>query len=237
MPSILRTSSAFGSNKIALVSQGLSEESSGLVTVNVAYAATEDNNDYWSSRFTLDSQPPIFPDIVTKANLQQGALHLGARSASKQNGIVEINATYYGALRSALAATNKKTSITQLSASTQILFNGFEFYIRANFKSQVWDYEIATIGASAYSPRGPSISGLFIGFTSIDYTIINRITFGGTPSSTTSTNSTMTLEEAAFSGLLSSGSLVLSREQSQEVYAPSVSVSTTRYTIAVQGGR
>ena len=217
MPSILRQSSSFSTNRIVLSTQGMSEEPSGLVTVNVGYTTSDDYNDYWSSRFALNSTPPVAPDIVSIANLQSGSLYMAGRSVTKANGIVEINATYHGALRSALSAKNKRTALTTQSVDVKTESGQT---LRATFRANIIEYVVALSENSTYSVQTPALRDLFLGFTSLQLT--------GT--------GTLSLQFAAniFSQLQAFGILSVVKEESSEIYNPSISVSTTRFSIATQ---
>jgi len=217
MPSLIRQSSSFATNRIALTTQGLSEEPSGLVTVNVGYTTSDENNDYWTSRFSLNSNPPITPDIVSASNLQSGALYMAGRSVSKANGLVEISATYHGALRSALSARNKRKALTTQTVDVKTESGQT---LRATFRANVIEYVVAVAENSTYSVQTPALRDLFLGFTSLQLTGIGTLS--------------LQFSSSIFSILQSLGILSVVKEESSEIYTPSIAVSTTRFSIATQ---
>jgi hypothetical protein len=236
MPSILRKSSAFTSQRIALVSQGLSIEPTGLVTVSVTYQAAESDNDYWAGKFVLDSQPPIWPDVVTQPNLQSGSLFMGQVSTSKSNGLVEINATYFGALRSALSGKNKTTALQTQSGTVAAEINLNNYINRATFRSQIIEYKIACIGTT-YTVPEPTKQSLLIAFQSITAQFISNVWFGGAAGTSTSMSYAEYLALVAnrvtpAQAFLNAPAVTVLKEESSEYMTPTVTVNSTRFSLA-----
>jgi hypothetical protein len=218
MASILRQSSSFASNRIALVSQGASEDASGLVTVNAEYCTSAANNDYWASRFALNSVPPISPDIIDGGNLQRGSLYMGARSLSKENGLVNITATYYGALQSALTAKNKRTAMTTQTLDCKA-FTATQ-NLRCTFRSNIIEYVVAVCENAQYAVTAPTIRDLFAGFISL------QLTGSGSLS--------LSFTNQILADLIANQLITIYKEESSESLTPSVSVKTTRFSLATQ---
>jgi hypothetical protein len=98
MPAILHLSSSFAAQKIALVSQSVAEQNTGLVNVSVEYVTTREYAPFLEDKFRIDSPPPIWPSSVQRANLLQKSLFFVTRSVRQENGFVYISAQYAGAL-------------------------------------------------------------------------------------------------------------------------------------------
>lgn len=99
MPSTVYTSPSLNARGLALVSQSVQEQISGLVNVSVEYVTTATRRDLVASMFYLDAPPPIFPDCVNRFELQNRALYMVTRNITQANGLVTINAEYAGGLR------------------------------------------------------------------------------------------------------------------------------------------
>jgi len=211
MPSILRQSSSFSGNKIALVSQGIVEEPSGLVRATVDYATSSANNDYWSNKFQLDSRPPIFPNILNKASLQRRSLYLGGRTVTKENGLVNINATYFGALQSARSGKNNQET-TQIQTLQWKLGNT---PATSTFKSKILTYVTAVTPGTELRFDEPRVVDLYVSL------LFTR--FYGLVAETST--------QAIARSMLLSGYLRVEKEETNEVLTPSLSVRTTRYSL------
>jgi hypothetical protein len=214
MPSLVQQSTGFRASKIALVSQGMTEDRAGLVTVTAVYTCTASNNDYWSSIFKLDSRPPVWPTLANASQLQQSGLFMGERSLRKANGIVEISATYYGALQSALSAKHKtittETRTVDFVATTQTATSTTRLQFRANN----YEYLAAVVNNARYNPPTPTVRQLIVA-------LLSSQTIGATRLLTDPSRL-----------LLGISSVV--REEFNSVYTPSVSVVGTRFTLATQ---
>ena len=222
MSSILRQSSSFSGNKIALVSQNSVEEASGLVTVNVGYVTSAANNDYWSGRFTLDSSPPIYPNIINRGMLQRGGLYMSSRSMSKQNGLVEINATYYGALNSARNGKNKEETTKVQTLQWAITF----VPITSTFRSKVITYSAAITPNLTMRFAEPTKYELYVS------TLFAKV-YGNLALANPGGSATVPVTSQILSlALLNSKYLQVEKEEVNEVLTPSISVRTTRYGLS-----
>jgi len=214
MPSLIRQSSAFASNKLALVAQGLSQDKSGLVTVDVAYVSTQTNNDYWSNIFTINSAPPIWPDIISASSLQNSGLYMGSRSLSKANGLVQISAVYYGALQSALSAKYKVETVEWRTVDFVATSATSTSTTRLGFRCKVIEYLAAVCDNKSYRVPTPSVRSMIVALTS------------------SQTIGSVKLLNNPFDLLYAISSVV--QEGSNNIYTPSISVVGTRFTIATQ---
>lgn len=102
MPSIVYQSSSMALRRLALVSQNVTEQTNGLVEVNVEYAALASARDRVLPLFKTDMPPPIMPDMVNLSALQTQRLYLRNFSNVQANGTMLISASYVGANFSAL---------------------------------------------------------------------------------------------------------------------------------------
>jgi hypothetical protein len=97
MPALIHNSSALTSSGIALMSQSLEEQPSGLVRVTVSYAVTQAKSADLASLFYLDAPPPVFPTVVRRDDLQRGSLFLEKHNVVKSFGQWVVQASYVGA--------------------------------------------------------------------------------------------------------------------------------------------
>lgn len=98
MPAILIKSPAFQSRGIALASSSCVEQVNGLVEVQTSYVVDQARQNEIDRLFFVDAQPPIEPSCITKASLLTQRLYMVTRSVSSQNGYLNIEAAYVGAL-------------------------------------------------------------------------------------------------------------------------------------------
>ena len=196
----------------------MTEDRAGLVTVTAVYTCTASNNDYWSSIFKLDSRPPIWPTLASRAQLQQGGLFMGERSLRKANGIVEISATYYGALQSALSTKNKtittETRTVDFVATTTTATKTTTSTTRLQFRANNYEYLAAVVHNARYNPQTPTVKQLIVALLS---------------SQTIGTTKLFTDPSRLLLGISS-----VVREEFNSVYTPSVSVAGTRFTLATK---
>lgn len=99
MPSAVHISASLAARKIALVSQSVQEQLTGLVNVSLEYVTTAANRDGVAAMFYLDAPPPIFPNCINKFELQNRALYMISRNITQANGLVTISAEYAGGLK------------------------------------------------------------------------------------------------------------------------------------------
>jgi hypothetical protein len=99
MPSIVYQSPGMSSRRLALVSQSVQEQLTGLVNVSLEYVTTADSRDRVAATFYLDAPPPIWPDSVNQFELQNRALYMVSRNITQANGLVTISAEYAGGLK------------------------------------------------------------------------------------------------------------------------------------------
>lgn len=102
MPSTVHRSAAMTAQRLALVSQNVTEQNNGLVEVDVQYTAAATDRSRVLPLFKTDEPPPIAPDIVDLDALQTRRLYLRHFSAEKSRGLIHINASYVGANFTAL---------------------------------------------------------------------------------------------------------------------------------------
>jgi hypothetical protein len=99
MPSLIHASSRLtGSPGVALISQSVSEQVNGLVTVSCDFVCTAAQSLQIDKLFYPDAPPPIFPSSVNRDYLLARQLFMVERSLSQENGLTYVSATYAGGL-------------------------------------------------------------------------------------------------------------------------------------------
>jgi hypothetical protein len=96
MPSIIHQSAAMDLRGLALVSQSVQEQVTGLVNVSVEYVTATPER--VSDLFYTDAPPPIWPTSVDEWALQNRSLYMVSRNMTKANGLTTISAEYAGGL-------------------------------------------------------------------------------------------------------------------------------------------
>ena len=99
MPSIVHTNSALQARAgVALVSQSLSEEVTGLVSVSLEYVCAAAKSSAVDRLFYPDAPPPVWPSSIPRETLLARNLFLSARQVETSNGLARIRATYAGGI-------------------------------------------------------------------------------------------------------------------------------------------
>jgi len=179
MASIVIKSEEFQRTGLVIQSQSVSEESNGLVRVQITYITTTDKRDAISRLFYTDSQPPIFPDCYNKNELQGRNLFLIDRTIMQENGFVTIDAKYAGALNRAL--TKPSILLGRESKSIQFkiryavvgdppveVFDQYEATLTTGVKS----YSLAVVGDAEFVVGAPSFNDLFLGCIFTNKTLV-----------------------------------------------------------------
>jgi hypothetical protein len=179
MPALVHTNSALQGG-FAKVSESVSEQASGLVTVQMQFVCRASNSARLSRLFYSDAPPPIFPDALNAADLITRRLYMVNRSVEQSNGLTYVQAEYAGGF------ANKRTnhlrfvdresarsfqfvsepfSITRVnpdnptsSQTSGNLTNRFAY----SWIPLVHTFEYVEIGnIAAYAPASPSVSELY----------------------------------------------------------------------------
>jgi hypothetical protein len=184
MPAIFHQSPGMAARGLSLIDQSIARQPSGLVNVVVKYAAPAASVDQLLPQFGIDSEPPIFPDIIDPRELQTQRLYLQNFTADKTAGIATINAQYCGALLRGLqtpyqtnqyergAVQMRITSVRETGNFGQGVFTrpGFDRYVFA-YRARIAYYEVATVGLVDFDfdPPGlvnsPDADGLIVGWS------------------------------------------------------------------------
>jgi len=246
MASIVIKSSKFASEKIVLNDQSVTEDSAGLVSVNIKYTTTLSNRDYIASKFYLDSPPPVWPSAVNKYDLQTQNLYLVSRDVSQKAGLVEISAQYVGALNRALTKPNVSLQKESKAISFAAYFGtralswsssvlgvrvdstgpAFDSY-SAQVISGVMEYSIAVAGNSAYVVSEPPKKDLILGasFTSVTlYNPTDSPFFDG-PVYDRNLPPVDIVDKFA--------NFILSSDKSNNFYTPTVSIQKIRFYLTI----
>lgn len=98
MSSVVYQSASMQALRLALVSQSISEEPTGLVTASVGYTTLPEYRNRISPLFVVDNEPPMYPSAISRDELLTNRLYLRDRVIEQSNGLVHISATYVGGL-------------------------------------------------------------------------------------------------------------------------------------------
>jgi hypothetical protein len=101
MPSTIIGSAAWNSTGLVLCQQSAQEQITGLVNVQLTYVCPASKQHALARNFYLDAPPPIFPSVVSRAELLTNNLYMVNRSVQTANGLCTITADYAGGLRRA----------------------------------------------------------------------------------------------------------------------------------------
>jgi len=156
MPSTIIGSASWNATGLVLSQQTAQEQVTGLVNVQLTYVCPASKQHALARSFYLDAPPPIFPSVVTRAELLTNNLYMVTRTVERMNGLCYIRAEYAGGLRRA----------------------GFRGYFQRETlelrkKANAYDY---------YNP-GPSAPINVTGASSI--TLFYFLAFGSSPDGTT----------------------------------------------------
>jgi hypothetical protein len=102
MPSIIHESPGLVQRGVALLSQSVARQPTGLVNVSISYVVAREQEQRVLQNFVVDSQPPIFPDIISRDELQTRQLYMQHFTSSRVNGVMTIQAQYAGGLQRGL---------------------------------------------------------------------------------------------------------------------------------------
>jgi len=210
MASIIHESSELTESGAALIGQSLARQPNGLVDVSLDYVLARDREQGVLAEFTIDSSPPIFPDIIARDELQTRDLYLQNYTAERSGGIMTVRAQYVGALLRGLETpyqTNGyETGLLQIRniayeyAPTPAMISGavpaplfndiYEFTYRARVAYYETAYRPSIDIVTVKSPElisKPGQDGLIVGWN------ISRAEFAGSP-----TNVSFTLAPGYF---------------------------------------
>jgi hypothetical protein len=101
MPSTIIGSASWNATGLVLSAQSAQEQVTGLVNVQVTYVAPVTKQAQASAKFYLDAPPPIWPSVITRAELLTNNLYMVTRTVERMNGLCYIRAEYAGGLRRA----------------------------------------------------------------------------------------------------------------------------------------
>jgi hypothetical protein len=185
MPAIVHTNSALLSG-MAVTSESLSEEASGLVRVRMDYVHRSSKAAQLNKLFYSDAPPPIFPSMISPSDLLERRLYMVQRAVSQENGLTYVQADYAGAF-----ANKRRNHLRYVSREGERrvawiypIFQSFQVFNPApepgffndllpvtfkfqNSYSYTWvpfviTYEYAQInGISAYTPVAPDVTELY----------------------------------------------------------------------------
>jgi hypothetical protein len=187
MPSIFHQSPGMAARGLSLIDQSIARQPNGLVNVTVKYVAPAANVDQLLPQFTIDSAPPIYPDIIDANELQTRRLYLQNFTAEKSAGLATINAQYCGALLRGLQTpyqTNQfeqrvitinnlaflgplRTGLIAGTLTRGDFVDGYEF----TYRSRIAYYEDAIVGDQDFQiplpviVNTPTTDGLIVGWT------------------------------------------------------------------------
>jgi hypothetical protein len=185
MASILHQSPGMAARGLSLIDQSIARQPNGLVNVVVKYVAAAANVDQLLPQFTIDSAPPIDPDIIDRAELQTGRLYMQNFTAEKSAGLATIQAQYCGALLRGLQTPYQTNDFQQRSVvinnlaflgSLQSVGGGvlarqrFSDSYTFSARLRIAYYEVAVVGEQAVEIRPPEIintptqDGLIVGW-------------------------------------------------------------------------
>jgi hypothetical protein len=101
MPSTVIGNATWNSTGLVLSQQSAQEQTTGLVNVQLTYVCPASKQHALARNFYLDAPPPIFPSVVSRAELLTNNLYMVNRSVQTANGLCTITADYAGGLRRA----------------------------------------------------------------------------------------------------------------------------------------
>jgi len=239
MPSIVIKSSAFAASGLALNSQEVTEEPSGLINVRMVFTTTAEKNETVSRLFYLDAPPPIFPSSVNKDELQLRQLYMINRSFALANGMVQITADYAGALNRALSVPyismgrEIKSIDLKVFAGVQIIMGGtfykYDFYT-IGITSGVKSYLYAQVGPSIYNIADPTPKELFFGAYFIRKNIAAVVVGEGGTDAPSVIDRTLSASDLVLKYVKSS---TINKDISYTAVTPSVSVQSTRFFLTL----
>lgn len=101
MPSTVIGNATWSSTGLVLSQQTVQEQVTGLVNVQLTYVCPAAKQHALARSFYLDAPPPIWPSVVTRAELLTNNLYMTTRTVERLNGLCYIRAEYAGGLRRA----------------------------------------------------------------------------------------------------------------------------------------
>lgn len=154
MPSILHKSSKFtNAGGIVLTGEDVQEAANGLVTASLNYTVEPAKTKNFN--FSLDAQPPIYPQAYETSRLQKGLLFMVDRSFSYKNGLVNVRAQYAGALNvpqsEQFVVEEFETLTTDIEVEAGFVYNTtgnpdpiFDRFV-VSYRRKIISYEFATL--------------------------------------------------------------------------------------------
>lgn len=170
MPSIVHSSPRLQSRRLAIVSEDVAEQPTGLVNVSIEYVCTAANRDRVARDFYVDAPPPIFPSSVNRNDLQTRQLYMISRTLTEKNGLVSIKASYAGALwrgsSDFLLTTQREKRLAVYAwnglfvspSTSQPIFLPYTAFYR--WVSVVHNYEYASVGDYRLQIAEPDLNAL-----------------------------------------------------------------------------
>jgi hypothetical protein len=190
MPAIFHQSPGMAARGLSLIDQSIARQPNGLVNVVVKYVAPAANVDQLLPQFTIDSPPPIYPDIIDANELQTRRLYLQNFTADKAAGLATISAQYAGALlrgfstphqtnqfENRFITINNRAFLGSLQdagggVQNRLSFNdGYVF----SYRARIAYYEVAVVGDQNFAIRTPSLvdpvaqDGLIVGWSLVNF--------------------------------------------------------------------
>jgi hypothetical protein len=101
MSSTVIGNATWSSTGLILSQQSAQEQVTGLVNVQLTYVCPAAKQHALARSFYLDAPPPIFPSVITRAELLTNNLYMTTRTVERLNGLCYIRAEYAGGLRRA----------------------------------------------------------------------------------------------------------------------------------------
>lgn len=237
MPSIVHTNTALQSaSGVALVSQSLSEEVTGLVRVSLEFVCTATKAASVDRLFYPDAAPPVWPSSIQRDTLLARNLFMSERQVETANGLVHVRASYAGGIlrcKNYVYKTQERESprsVSFVSDTYSISFTNPDnpsistTYIELN---KTYSYTWTPIVRSFQFVRiGNKTTGTFNAPTASDLYILAsyssqlyRLKFDGIE--------TYSYPQSFFDDLITNQTI--KRDEKTEYASPSVEVVTVRY--------
>jgi hypothetical protein len=178
MPSLVHTTNALQVG-LALTDESVSEQASGLVSVQMKFVCRASNNSRLGKLFYNDAPPPIFPKSLQASELIGRRLFMVSRSVTQSNGLAYVQAEYAGGYatkrNNVLIYTDREsdqtvtfvgspftlTSVNPQTGGTQVASDLVNFFTYT-YVPIILTYEYVEVGtAAAYTPAPPKITELY----------------------------------------------------------------------------
>lgn len=99
MPATIIGNTDWNQRKLILSRMDAQEQVNGMVNVQVEYVGPSSSHDTIARSFYQDAPPPIWPSVISRAELVTNRLYMESRSVTRANGLTTVNASYVGGLQ------------------------------------------------------------------------------------------------------------------------------------------